>query len=78
VPADSTYEKTLQNVYDDIIKPQSKIAKVLMSADKGIYSDPGILSRFSVNRQNNSDMTQISYSASDPAVVKKPWSLSLM
>ncbi|MGX7686676.1 GumC family protein [Flectobacillus roseus] len=69
--ADSTYEKTLQNVYDDIIKPESKIAKVLMGAEKGIYSGPGILSRFSVNRQNNSDMVQISYSASDPAVVKK-------
>jgi len=69
--ADSTYEKTLQNVYDDIVKPESKIAKVLMGAEKGIYSGPGILSRFSVNRQNNSDMVQISYSSSDPAVVKK-------
>lgn len=69
--ADSTYEKTLQNVYEDIMKPQSKIAKVLMGAEKGIYSSAGILSRFSVNRQNNSDMVQISYSASDPAVVKK-------
>lgn len=68
--ASSSFDSTLKNIYKDIERPQSKIANVLMAAEKGIYSSAGILGKFGVNRQNNSDMVVISYAANDPAVVK--------
>jgi uncharacterized protein involved in exopolysaccharide biosynthesis len=79
VPADvrrrlivrGSVEQTARNLYAYTLTPKNPISEKLLSGESSPFSAKAILGKLTVQREGDSDILKMSYTASDPAVVKR-------
>lgn len=64
-------EQTALHLHTYTQIPKNKVAEKLLSGESSPFSPKAIVARLSVQREGDSDILKISYTANDPAVVKQ-------